>query len=209
MNRKMSRVVILCLALGMFAIGIGVFPGTQEVFGLNLVNDLSPRSNVYQNLPTVIQLARMPPELRAAELSKHEARLATGIVNTLRTQQRIGPEREVKHVKFFFGSLKNAIADDALGVKHRGHFEEELLARVVLDKDTNIDALVRCLNGVWFEFPADQSTLQALITVNVNEPFTISRVERPADHVNEPAVIDLTRQFKIPSGGMELAQLRS
>lgn len=166
--------------------------------GVDLVRAIHPVSTDLANTRVTIEaLAGMQPQVRLARLRQDWPRLEESLVYFLRSNGRIRQDQEVRNVDFRFGSLEGVEAEDATGRRHRGYFENQLVARVSLaGVQQPIDVLVNCLNGL-FALPGEMDRLQPLYTAVPQQRFRIARREGLVHHVDYPVAMDLAQRFNL------------
>lgn len=191
--------VVVCVVVLALAFGCKKREQVAVDRGVDLVNGITPVSTDFAHMRvTVEELARMEPQVRLARLQHDWPNLQESLVYFLRERGRLRRDQNVRQVDFRFGSLEGVEAEDATGRRHRGYFENQLVARVHLtDVERPIDVLVNCLNGL-FALPGELDRLQPLYTAAPQQRFRIARREGLIHHVDPSLAIALAERFHLP-----------
>ncbi len=193
MQHKRKGLIIGGVVVALLFAALALRPTKAKAY--DLVNGIQPVSDSMAGIRTTIEeLVKLSPEQRTARLKKDYPRLEQGVVYYLHQAGKLMPTDKVTSVKFYFGSLNKARAEDKSGAVYDGYFENQLLADVAVQgRDKPVTVLVKCLNGT-FLLPEDFQKLQDLGTYQVTQQFTIEPGRGLVSYVDYPVAMDLAER---------------
>lgn len=159
----------------------------------DLVNDLTPVHQVTPEQSRLIdRLENLTPTEQDEILRAEWPNLATDIVSWLRQNGRIDNVERIRSLTLFYGS-GSARGEDASGTVHRGQFDGELLAEIVIaGRENPLLVAVRCTNGI-YDLVGEINTIGRRPLV-----FTIEPGDSLVDHVDYEQAIWLAEEFELP-----------
>ena len=187
-----SRPVLMsvaALALLLVIVGIACTPSSD----INVVTDVEP---VRAATPAQQQILDSLQGLSMAKqneiLQREWPDLTTNLIGWLRQDGRIKTKEKIEKIELFYGDA-HASSEDVDGTIHTGHFNDELLASIVIvDRKDPMLIAVRCTNGLYDVVKGDLHPLGERSLV-----FTIEKGQSLVDYVSFETAIHLAETFDL------------
>jgi hypothetical protein len=192
-NQALGGTVAIGLVLTALAFG-----GSASA-NVDVVEGVAPMSHQLAGIAgTIDHLATLrTPQDRGRYLEANWPHLDEDIVVFLQDRGKIARGVNPTRVQFYYGSMKNVLAESADG-NRRGYFENQLVAIVTVPGQKEpIRVLVQCLNGT-FALVEDLEKLEMIGDHAPQLRFAIGRGEGLVHHLDYPAAIRVAERFHLP-----------
>lgn len=163
---KKIQLNLVALFVSLFVVGCILFADKTTTItasapvGPDLVEDIKPVNNEIAQHFGLYDLKNMSPAQRTTWLAEHETELREKFLEYAERYYNLTKTGRVTKVEFYFGSANDTNAGDGDGNQHRGHFTDELVAKVhYAGMDYTDMFLLRCLNG-WARKVGEEQQLQ-------------------------------------------------
>lgn len=197
----MPAICTLAVALAVGGAFLSLRPA--QAASVDVVNGVAP---VYQpffddGLAINQKLASMGSDQeRMAYLSEHYPHLDDIVIDHLRQSFSIPLGAIVAKVEFHFGSSDDVTASTGDNKRVRGYFKDQLVAYVTLaGEDAPRLFAVQCTNGMALAIGASAPRLQALVSYDPVQPFTVEQGRGLAFYTKDfPKAIAIARACNFP-----------